>query len=80
MLRIQFSQELPSISVGASYVGLHIDNTPVVPRQNIFAVPFVASYEPDLFLKNRDKTKSSERAWEAAQFQEQSTYINGNQQ
>lgn len=75
MVRIQFSQELPTISTGASYVGLHIDNTPIVPRQNIFSVPFIASYEPDLLLKNRDKTRSSERQYEAARFQEQSTYI-----
>lgn len=75
MVRIQFSQELPTISTGATYVGIHIDNTKIVPNGNIFSVPFTASYEPDFFLKNRDKTKSSEKTWEAAKFEEQGIYI-----
>lgn len=75
MVKVQFAQELPTISVGGSYIGLHIDNTPIVGRSNIFTVPFVASYEPDFLLKNHDKTKSSKKTYEASKFQEQSTYI-----
>lgn len=75
MVKVQFAQELPRISTGATYVGLHIDNTPLVPRSNIFSVPFTASYEPDLFLKNHDKTKSSKKTYEASKFTEQSIYI-----
>ena len=44
-------------------------------KNNLFTVPFTASYEADIFLKNRDKTKSSKKAYEATKFQEQSIYI-----
>lgn len=75
LVKVQFAQELPSISAGGSYIGLHIDKTMLLGRNNIFTVPFVASYEPDLLLKNHDKTKSSKKTYEASKFQEQSTYI-----
>lgn len=75
MVKVQFSQELPTISAGATYVGLHIDNITVFGRQNIFSVPFTVRYEPDLFLKNRDKTKSSKKTYEASKFEEKSIYL-----
>lgn len=75
MVKVQFAQELPTISTGATYVGLHIDQTNFIGRQNIFSVPFIATYEPDLWLKNRDKTKSSKKTYEASKYEEQSTYI-----
>jgi NodT family efflux transporter outer membrane factor (OMF) lipoprotein len=76
MVKYQFASELPSLSVGTSYVGLHIP-TSIMPdyNKNIFAVPFIASYEADVFLKNHDKTKSSKKAYEASKFQEKSIYI-----
>lgn len=75
MVKVQFSQELPTISVGGTYVGLHIDNANIFGKQNIFSVPFTASYEPDLFLKNHDKTKSSKKTYEASKFEEKSIYL-----
>lgn len=75
MVKVQFAQELPSIAVGADYVGLHIDNANVFGRQNIFSVPFTAQYEPDFLLKNHDRTKSSKKTYEASKFEEQSIYI-----
>lgn len=74
-VKVQFAQELPAVSAGGSYIGLHIDNTPIVGRNNIFTVPFVVRYEPDFLLKNHDKTKSSKKTYEASKFQEQSIYI-----
>ena len=74
-IKLQFAQELPSISVGADYIANHFQDVITVSKSNIFAVPFTASYEADIFLKNRDKTKSSKKTYEASQFQEKSIYI-----
>lgn len=40
-----------------------------------FAIPVIASYEVDLFLKNRDKTKSVKKSYEASIFDERAAYI-----
>lgn len=74
-VKAQFAQELPRLSVGADYIGLHIGNANIFGKNNIFTVPFIASYEPDFLLKNHDKTKSSKKAYESSKFQEQSIYI-----
>ncbi len=74
-VKLQFSQELPSLSVGGTYVLNHLPDTFVATKNNIFAVPFQASYEADVFLKNRDKTKSSEKTFVSSQYQEMSVYI-----
>lgn len=74
-VKIQFAQELPSLSVGGDYILNHLPDTFVGTKSNIFAVPFLASYEADVFLKNHDKTKSTKKAYEASKFQEQSIYI-----
>lgn len=75
MVKLQFSQELPSISVGADYILNHFQDVFPTTKNNIFAVPFYASYEADIFLKNHDKTKSSKKSYEASKFQEKSLYI-----
>lgn len=74
-VKLQFSQELPSLSVGGDYIGNHLPDTIKGTKSAIFAVPFVANYEADIFLKNHDKTKSSKKAYESSKFQEQSIYI-----
>lgn len=74
-VKLQFSQELPSLSVGGNYILGHYPDTVKGIKSNIFAVPFIASYEADVFLKNHDKTKSSKKAYESSKFQEQSVYI-----
>lgn len=74
-IKLQFSQELPSLSVGGSYILNHLPDTIKGTKNNIFAVPFIASYEADVFLKNHDKTKSSEKTYVSSQYQEQSIYI-----
>jgi len=40
-----------------------------------FAIPMIASYEADIFLKNRDKTRSVKKIYEATQLKEKATYI-----
>lgn len=74
-VKLQFSQELPSLSVGGNYIGNHLPDTIKATKSAIFAVPFIASYEADIFLKNHDKTKSSKKAYEVSKFQEKSIYI-----
>lgn len=74
-VKLQFSQELPSLSVGGAYILNHLPDTIKGTKSNIFAVPFIASYEADIFLKNHDKTKSSKKAYHSSIFQEQSIYI-----
>lgn len=74
-VKLQFSQELPSLSVGGDYIGSHLPDTIKGIKSAIFAVPFITYYEADVFLKNHDKTKSSKKAYESSKFQEQSIYI-----
>lgn len=75
-VKLSFSQELPWLSVSADNI---LAKTPRlngnVFQRDIFAVPFWVNYEADFFLKNRDKTKSSKKAYTASQFEEKATYI-----
>lgn len=75
-VKYSFGKELPSISVAPGYAGLHIpklDNFTL--KQNSFILPFIANYEADLLLKNRDKTKSEKKNYEAQKFEEKAAYI-----
>ena len=77
-VKSQFANELPSFSVSADYLGLHIPEiNPAVSniRKNNFVLPFVANYEADFLLKNRDKTKSAKKTCEMSKFDEQSAYL-----
>lgn len=75
-IKYVFGTELPRLEVGANYLGLKTpDNlTPGINKNN-FIVPFIASYEVDLLQKNRDKTRSVKKDWEATKFDEQTAYI-----
>lgn len=74
-VKIQFSQELPSLRVGGNYIGSHLAGDVVKINSNLFAIPFIASYEADIFGKNHDKTKSSKKAYQSAKYMEKSIYI-----
>ena len=77
-MKTQFAQELPSLSVAADYLGLHVPEiSPAFSniRKNNFVLPFVVNYEADFFLKNRDKTKSAKKSYEMSKFDEQSVYL-----
>lgn len=70
--KLQFANELPQIGVGfAPYytkiLGANWDWG--------FATPAYVNYEADIFLKNRDKTKSVKKLYEASQFDERAAYI-----
>lgn len=75
-VKYSFSKELPSFSVAANYLGVHVpqlDNFTL--EKNAFVLPFIANYEADLLLKNRDKTKSEKKAYEASKFEEKAVYL-----
>lgn len=74
-IKLQFSRELPTLSVGTDYILNHLQDVFRGTKSNVFAVPFFASYEADIFLKNRDKTLSSEKSYVSSQYQEMSIYI-----
>lgn len=74
--RISLGKELPSFSVAADYLGVHV---PVLNNfslsRNAFILPFFVSYEPDFLLKNRDKTRSKNKEFEASKYYEKAVYI-----
>lgn len=74
-VKYQFGSELPSFSVGGNYILNHLPDSFVTTKNNIFAVPFQMNYEADIFLKNRDKTKSSKKTYEASKWEEKAIYI-----
>lgn len=75
-VKVSFGSELPTLSGGVNYLGLKTpDFMNVNIDNNILLVPFVAQYEADIFLKNRDKTRASKKNHEASKFNEKATYI-----
>ena len=71
-IRINFANQLPTATVGfnTAYAKL--------PGQSAdfnFVTPAFASYELDLFLKNRDKTTMSKKDYEASLQDERAAYI-----
>lgn len=74
--KYSLGNELPSFSVSANYLGLKVpklDNFRL--KTNAFVLPFMANYEADLLLKNRDKTRSAKKTYEAEQYEEKGIYI-----
>lgn len=72
-VKLQFSKELPSASVGVApllYKMPGITNT-----ESTFGLPVMMSYELDLFLKNHDKTKSVKKLLEVSKLNEKTAYI-----
>lgn len=77
-VKLQFANELPSATVGFSpayskiaTVGSGLD----FDSNWSYATPMLINYEADIFLKNRDKTKSVKKLYEASQLDERSAYI-----
>jgi len=72
-VKIQFANELPSATVGFS--PNYIKSPGNSSGDWVFATPGLVQYEFDIFLKNRDKTKSSKKNYEASKFDERAAYI-----
>lgn len=71
--KIQFSNELPQI--GAGFAPNYTKMPGSTSWDWSFATPAYVNYELDIFLKNRDKTKSVKKLYEASQFDERAAYI-----
>ena len=76
-VKMSFAKELPSFSVSAAYLGINVPkfNNYIDFEKNAFVLPFTVNYEADLFLKNRDKTKSAKKTYEMSKFDVQSVYL-----
>jgi len=72
-VKMQLASELPMVGVGA-LPGLG-KMSGERSTQGVFALPIIASYEVDLFLKNHDKTKSIRKVYETSKLNEKATYI-----
>lgn len=72
-VKLQFSHELPTASVGASPAVLKSPG--LTNTDGLFALPIMVSYEADIFLKNHDKTKSVKKSYEMSKDSEKATYI-----
>ncbi len=72
-VKLQFAKELPSAQIGISPA---LYKTPFTSNtSSSFSVPIIVNYEADIFLKNRDKTKSMKKLYEAQKIQERAAYI-----
>ena len=75
-VKYSLGKELPSFSVSANYLGIKVpelDNFQL--KDNAFILPFMANYEADLLLKNRDKTRAVKKSYEAAKSDEKAIYL-----
>lgn len=71
-MKLQFANELPQGGIGfaPSYGKILKQKT----DWNM-ALPMIINYEADIFLKNRDKTRSAKKLYEASQYDERAAYI-----
>ncbi|MEI8377872.1 MAG: TolC family protein, partial [bacterium] len=72
LVKLQFAKELPSASISPGIGSLKMAGA---DGSGIFNFPLVVNYEADVFLKNRDKTKSAKKQFEASKFDEKAAYI-----
>ena len=75
-VKYSFGNELPSFGVSANYLGIKVpqlDNFEL--KKNAFILPFIVNYEADFLLKNRDRTKSVKKSYEAALQDKKALYI-----
>lgn len=71
-MKLQFANELPQGGLAFA------PNYGKILKQNTgwnMALPVLINYEADIFLKNRDKTKSTKKLYEASQYDERAAYI-----
>ena len=73
-VKLQFANELPSASIGFSPAYSKLGSSDIDAEWS-YASPVIINYEADIFLKNRDKTRSMKKLYEASQLDERSAYI-----
>lgn len=81
ILKSTFSNELPTLMFAPTFVRLKSAKNQIFDietpqlRTNSYALPLVAQYEADIFLKNHDKTKASKKEFESYKYLEKSKDI-----
>ena len=71
--KMQLANELPTVSAGFAPTGLKMPGQ--TNTTGMWAFPLMVHYEADIFLKNRDKTRSAKKDWEKAKIEERSAFI-----
>lgn len=75
-VKSNFGKELPTLSIGANYLGVKIPTLDDFRlKKSAFVLPFIANYEADFLLKNHDKTKSAKKLYEIAEQNEKIAYL-----
>lgn len=72
-VKLQFANQLPMAGIGFAPNYVKMPNAS--SGDWMFAAPGLVNYEFDIFLKNRDKTKSAKKNYEASKFDERAAYI-----
>ena len=73
-VKLQFANELPNASIRFSPAYSKLGSSDIDAEWS-YASPVIINYEADIFLKNRDKTRSMKKLYEASQLDERSAYI-----
>ena len=74
--KAQFAGQLPTVNAGFLPAYMNNDTLKSFGLDGWkFALPVMVNYELDLFLKNRDKTKSAKKLYEGAVLDERAAYI-----
>lgn len=71
--KLQLAAELPTISGGFAPTGVKLPGS--TSTSGTWAFPILVRYEADIFLKNRDKTRSAKKDWEKSKIEERAAYI-----
>lgn len=71
--KLQFANQLPQLMGGLGGGWMKMPNK--TNTELTLGLPMIVTYEADIFLKNRDKTKSSKKVWENAKYDERAAYI-----
>ncbi len=72
-VKVQLSKEFP---VAYGGIAPAVNKMPgITSTDGSIAFPLLVNYEADIFLKNRDKTKSAKKSYEASKLDEKSLYI-----
>ncbi len=80
-IKTEMSKELPTLMLSPTFARIKtarqqiFDIETATLRTNNYAIPLVAYYEADIFLKNHDKTKAAKKEFDAYKYKEKSADI-----
>ena len=80
-IKTELSKEFPSLMISPTFARIKtakqqlFDIETATIRTNNYAIPLVAHYEADIFLKNHDRTKASRKEFDSYKYKEKSADI-----